>query len=232
VVGTGGNQTITGQKDFTGGITVSGDQVVRETNAQTITGQKTFAGAAPQIFSQGITVGGGTAAFSTTETHSGTESHSGTETHTGKASFSHSDNQWVAAVDQVNTESNSTTSYLPGTNPVGVAFTAPPSGRVMITLSSYFGQTTNTNEAIVSFSLRTGNVIGSGTVVLGASGNRALVCGMAVNASAPARLQASRRIAVTGLTPGSPYNVRIEFATSPAGAVAIFTREIIVEPCF
>lgn len=232
VVGTGGNQTITGQKDFSGGITVSGDQVVRETNAQTITGQKTFAGAAPQIFSQGIQVGGGTAAFSTTETHSGSETHSGTETHSGQAQFSHANNQWVAAVDAVNTESNSTTSYLPGANPTGVTFNAPLSGRVMISITSYFGQTTNGNEAIVSFSLRTGAVIGSGTVVLAASGNRALVCGMPVNSGAPARLQATRRVAVTGLTPGNAYNVRIEFATSPAGACAIFSREIIVEPCF
>lgn len=226
VMGTGGTQTVTGSKNFTGGLNINGSAAVDSDSPQTITGQKTFAGAAPQIFSQGIQVGGGTAAFSTTETHSGTE------THTGQASFSNSVNQWVAAVDSVNTESNSTTSYLPGTNPTGVTFTCPPSGRVMITISSYFGQTTNGNEAIVSMSLRTGSTIGSGTVVVGASGTRALVCGMAVNSGAPARLQASRRIAVTGLTPGSAYNVRIEFATSPAGACAIFTREIIVEPCF
>lgn len=226
VVGTGGSQTITGFKNFTGGLQNNGSQVMDlDTPGQTVTQQKIFGGTNPQIFNAGVTVAGA-------ELHSGTESHSGTETHSGTAQFSNAVHQWVAAVDSVNSETNSTTSYLPGTTPTGVVFTCPPSGRVMITISSYFGQTTNANEAIVSFSLRTGGTIGSGTVVVGASGTRALVCGMAVNSGAPARLQASRRVAVTGLTPGSTYNVRIEFATSPAGACAIFTREIIVEPCF
>lgn len=226
VVGTGGSQTITGSKNFTGGLNNNGSPVLdADTAGQTINVQKIFAGSNPQIFNAGQTVSGA-------EAHNGAETHGGTESHTGAAQFSNAVNQWVAAVDTTNSESSTSTSYLPGTTPTGVTFTCPPSGRVMITISSYFGQTTNANEAIVSFALRTGSTIGSGTVVLAATGTRALVCGMAVNSGAPARLQASRRIAVTGLTPGNPYNVRIEFATNPAGAVAIFTREIIVEPCF
>lgn len=226
VVGTGGTQTITGSKNFTGGITQNGSALLDlDTPGQTVNQQKIFGGSNPQIFNAGQTVAGA-------ELHSGTESHSGTETHSGTAQFSNAVHQWVAAVDSVNSESSTSTSFLPGTNPTGVVFTCPPSGRVMVTISSYFGQTTNTNEAIVSFAIRAGGTIGSGAVSVAASGNRALVCGMAVNASAPARLQASRRVAVTGLTPGSVYNVRIEFATSPAGACAIFSREIIVEPCF
>lgn len=239
VVDTGSVQTITASKNFTGGLNSGGQPVVDIGTTQTINGAKTFA--ANIIAQAGLTISGtsttagpttfnGATTFNVAETHTNTEAHSGTETHTGPVSFTNAVNQWVNAVDTTNTESNSTTTYLPGTNPTGVVFTAPPSGRVMVTITSYFGQTTNTNEAIVSWALRTGGTIGSGTVVLGPSGQRALVCGMAVNASAPARLQASRRSAITGLTPGSVYNVRIEFATSPAGGCAIFTREIIVEP--
>lgn len=215
LVDTGSIQTITASKNFTGGLNNGGSPVVDLASNQTLLGTKTF--------SQNIIALAGL-------TISGTSTTAGPTTFNGTVQLAHGNNMWVNAVDTTNGESNSTTSYLPGTTPTGVTFNAPPSGRVIITISSYFGQTTNANEAIVSFALRTGATIGSGTVVLAATGTRALVCGMAVNASAPARLQASRRLAVTGLTAGNPYNVRIEFATNPAGACVIFTREIIVEP--
>lgn len=214
LVDTGSTQTITGSKNFTGGLNSGGSPVVDLASNQTLLGTKTFS--QNIIALNGLTI-------------SGTSSTNGPTLFNGTVQFT-GVNQWVNSVDTVNGETNSTTSYLPGTTPTGVVFTAPPSGRVIVTISSYFGQTTNANEAIVSFAVRTGGTIGSGTVVLSPSGNRALVCGMAVNASAPARLQASRRLAITGLTAGSTYNVRIEFATSPAGACAIFTREILVEP--
>lgn len=127
-------------------------------------------------------------------------------------------------------ETSFSATYGPGTTPVGVTFVAPPTGKIYVNVSAYFGQSTNQKEAIVAYVLRTGGTIGSGTVVLAASGNRALVCGMAVNTSAPARLEATRRQLITGLTPGSTYNVQIEFATTAGGGCEVFFRELLVEP--
>lgn len=128
-------------------------------------------------------------------------------------------------------DSTTSTTFVAGASPFGITFVAPPSGFGYLTLTSYFGQTTNQKEAIVSETVRTGGTIGSGTVVgSAANGNRALVCGMAVNASAWARLQASRRRPVTGLTPGATYNARVEFATTSGGACEVFYRELLFEP--
>jgi hypothetical protein len=128
-------------------------------------------------------------------------------------------------------DSTTSATFGPGSSPFGITFVAPPSGQVYLTLTAYFGQTTNQKEAIVSESVRSGSTIGSGTLVgTAANGNRALVCGMAVNTSAPARLQASRRRPVTGLTPGSTYNARCEFATTTGGGCEVFWREFLIEP--
>lgn len=135
-----------------------------------------------------------------------------------------------AFAESTTDDSTTSTTFVAGASPLGVVFTAPTSGIVFVTLSAYMGQTNSTNEAVVSFAVRTGGTIGSGTVVLGPSGDRSLVCGMAVVTSAPARLQASRRYPVTGLTTGSTYNVRVEFATSPAGTCEVFKRELLIEP--
>jgi hypothetical protein len=127
--------------------------------------------------------------------------------------------------------STTSTSFVAGSPAFGVTFVAPPSGKVYLTLTAYFGQTTNQKEAIVSEAVRTGGTIGSGSLVgSGANGNRALVCGEAVNASAPARMQASRRRLVTGLTAGSTYNARVEMATTSGGGCEVYYRELLVEP--
>lgn len=128
-------------------------------------------------------------------------------------------------------DSTTSTTFVPGSSPFGITFVAPPSGQVLLTLSAYFGQTTVQKEAIVSESVRSGSTIGSGTLVgTAANGNRALVCGMAVVTSAPARLQASRTRLVTGLTPGSTYNARCEFATTSGGGCEVFWREFLIVP--
>lgn len=136
----------------------------------------------------------------------------------------------VTGSDDTDVSTTSAT-FVAGSPAFGVAFTAPPSGMVILTLSAYFGQTTNQKEAIVSEAVRTGSTIGSGSLVgSGANGNRALVCGMAVNASAPARLEASRTRLVTGLTAGSSYNARVEFATTAGGGCEVFWRELLIVP--
>lgn len=85
---TDSSQTISGLKDFTGGLRRSGSNVVDEGSAQTITGQKTFGGSNPVLVQAGMTASGALA-WNGTETHGGVqtfnaaETHNGTETHNG-----------------------------------------------------------------------------------------------------------------------------------------------------
>lgn len=123
------------------------------------------------------------------------------------------------------------TTFVPGAAPVGVAFVAPPSGNVFITLGAYFSQSQNLQASIVSYTVRTGGTIGSGTTFgVAANSDRALVCGRSVNASAPALLQADIRDYWPGLTPGNTYNARVEFQVTSGGNMDVLKRKLIVEP--
>lgn len=129
------------------------------------------------------------------------------------------------------------TSYVAGSTAFGVTFVAPPSGKVYITLSGYFSMSINGGAALMSWTLRTGGTIGSGTTVgTAANANRALICGYSVNDSAPALFQGSRRSYVSGLTAGNTYNVRVECAVDAASGLpgtktmTVTYRELLIEP--
>lgn len=122
------------------------------------------------------------------------------------------------------------TTYAAGGTPVGVAFVAPASGKVAITFSCGFLQNINTFVTIISCEVKTGGTVGSGTLAgAAANGDRALVCGRAVNSGAVAQSQASRRVFYTGLTAGATYNVRMMHAVD-GGSGTITYREVMVEP--
>lgn len=122
------------------------------------------------------------------------------------------------------------TTFIPGGTVVGTAFTAPSSGKVAITFSCGFLQNINTNVTIISCEVKTGGTIGSGTLAgAAANGDRALVCGRAVNSGAVAQSQGSRRVLYTGLTPNATYNVRMMHAVD-GGSGTITYREVLVEP--
>lgn len=127
-------------------------------------------------------------------------------------------------------QNNTTTTFVAGSPVCGLTFVAPPSGAVLITLSAYFAQKINQQTAIVSYTVRTGGTIGSGTTVgTAANANRALVAGDAVNSGAIARNQASRSKRHPGLTPGSTYNVQVEFQTTATGNCEVYYRELLVQ---
>lgn len=208
VVATQGDQTISGSKTFTSKPQVSGMALVSTTEVQTITGAKTFSGA---------------------ETHTGAETHSGPETHSGQVQFTS-----MRPVSNVSTndEDIASTSYQSGSTLVGTAFTVPDSGQVWVTFSGYISQTIGGSRAILSFRIGTGATVGGGSDILLPSSDRSLVCGTAVNASQPAELQATRRVKVSGLTPGQVQNVVLQGAVNPSGHCLIFLREVHVEPIF
>lgn len=122
------------------------------------------------------------------------------------------------------------TSFAAGASPVGVAFTAPPSGSVLIHLSAILAQNINTQATFVSCEVKTGATIGSGTLAGGAANSdRGLTVGRAVNSGAVALLQAGRPVLYTGLTPGAIYNVRVMHCVD-GGSGTVFFRELIVVP--
>lgn len=240
LVDTDSVQNIPGRKIFDDLETTGGGDVVTVGAAQTITGAKTF-DVVPTTTPNGAvaTLGGtqtftGTKTFTNTvqtgtESHAGAETHAGTETHSGL--ISHTSSIMRPSVNSSTADEVVTSvPFVAGVAPVGLAFTAPPSGQVYVTLSAYFSQVINQQSSFVSFAIRNGSTIGSGTSVLASSGDRALVCGDTITTGAPCRLQASRRALIVGLTPGSPFNVQIEMSTTSGGNNTTFYREILVEP--
>lgn len=87
-----------------------------------------------------------------------------------------------------------------------VVFTAPINGKVRIFLNGRLVNTSNVATAFyISTEVRTGGTVGAGSVVLGPSNGRAI--GTSVGASATI-FEAGRADTLTGLTPGTTYNVQ------------------------
>jgi hypothetical protein len=116
------------------------------------------------------------------------------------------------------------TTYIQGGTVVGVVFTAPTTGRVMVIWGVRLQSNTAAVRAVASASVRNGSSIGAGTLVDGATDQSA------IESAAQARAQASRHRTVTGLTAGSTYNAVIEHKVSAAGNGDIFDRDIAVIP--
>lgn len=115
----------------------------------------------------------------------------------------------------------------------GIVFTAPPSGKVWVTVGGITSSANNGHAAIIGWEMREGNVIGSGFVFKGTDISFALVGGKAVTAGGVAQIGASRRRQIGGLTPGQQYNVRTMHWLDPGPATCgLIDREISVEPVF
>ncbi|MEV5629191.1 hypothetical protein [Micromonospora tulbaghiae] len=134
---------------------------------------------------------------------------------------------------QTANDTNGTTTYIPGTSH-GVAFTAPPSGKVYVFVSASLATNavTSTAGAWLSFEVRAGSTVGSGTVALAADDTRAAGPWRPNNpASGYKYAPASARILVTGLTAEGSYNVRTMFRTDDGSATAaVLNRYLTVEP--
>lgn len=130
------------------------------------------------------------------------------------------------------------TPYVAGSNPCGLVFTAPPSGAVYVTVTSRFKENVVQNVAFVSYSIRAGNTIGSGTSFFAAADDFALAAGASVSTLGPDVEGGSRRKLHTGLVPGSLYNVQVEFHSVTegggvgGGTITVHARELLVEPVF
>jgi hypothetical protein len=119
---------------------------------------------------------------------------------------------------------NNTASFAPGSN-CGVSFTAPSNGKVYVTVSGHMQQSTAPAFCYLSYEIRSGATVGSGTVFFAALTDYGIGIGGAVGV----RICASRRKLISGLTAGTPYNIRTMHLCT-GGTFDIFGREIAVEP--
>lgn len=122
------------------------------------------------------------------------------------------------------TTSTTFTSVVSPANVLGVAFTAPASGKVMLHMvcdlvtSGGAGQFAEAAPAV-----RTGAVLASGSVVLAAAHDRAVIAYNGI------QLRAGITYRLTGLTPAASYNAVMEHANS-SGTGTFRWREITVVP--
>lgn len=119
------------------------------------------------------------------------------------------------------TTSTAFTATLTGGTSCGLAFVAPASGSVLIhnTMNGFNGG----GASFGAFEVRAGGTVGSGAVFQAAVDTKAIVLGAASLAMTYTTL-------VTGLTPGSIYNVRQMFRVS-AGTGTYAWKELCVGPC-
>jgi hypothetical protein len=139
--------------------------------------------------------------------------------------------QPVEATGSVTNGTTTSTAYvnsLTTTGIHGVAFIAPPSGKIQVIGRSAGGNATVGFYAQLDWEVRNGSTIGSGTLFRTANNNTA-----AVHLSSTAGGQGSLNISglLSGLTPGASYNACLTFATSNASNAASFNRrQIAVYP--
>lgn len=128
-------------------------------------------------------------------------------------------------VEDATNDTESSTVYVAGDNPAGTAFTAPPSGKVIIRCYHQIDLPTTTASAFGSFVLRTGATVGSGTVVRAAHDDRSITIG-------PATTGASGEMSwlEVGLTPGSSYNVQTAQRVTAGSSIIFEHRRLLVEP--
>jgi hypothetical protein len=124
------------------------------------------------------------------------------------------------------TTSTTYTATLTGGTTCSFSFVAPPSGQVMVHNTTNLSNSL-TSGVLMSFEIRTGAVVGSGTVVQAAddqnSNQSSGVAGVGNRATVSTP--------VTGLTPGATYNIRQMFRVS-AGTGTYISKRLTVVPLF
>lgn len=130
--------------------------------------------------------------------------------------------------DGTTTSTTFTTTRSGATSPVGVAFAAPPSGKVEVGINAALtssAETTSAYYVIVGYQIRTGSTLASGTVIESPSDSLSIQ-GYGVN---------TRRYGMThlidGLTAGSSYNITCMYRVGNASNTGSINRiELIIRP--
>jgi hypothetical protein len=120
------------------------------------------------------------------------------------------------------TTSTSYTATLTGGTACGIAFVAPPSGKVEITWTNEQSNS-GASFSLCTIRVRTGATVGSGSDFLATSDN----IQTAVNGTSSTTV--TRMRLVTGLTPGSNYNVQNLYRVG-ANTGTFLRKNLIVKP--
>jgi hypothetical protein len=145
-----------------------------------------------------------------------------------KADKSTNSNVPVEVDEQTLLGSQANTTFAAGSPVCGTTFVAPDSGKVFITVSGEIRGNASNAFARLGYEVRAGSVIGSGTVQTAAADNRSVVAGAVATGVTDFRVGASRETLVTGLTPGSTYNVRTMHKTN-TGTFNVYSRELLIK---
>jgi hypothetical protein len=120
------------------------------------------------------------------------------------------------------TVSTTSTSYVALAGNPGLSFTAPTSGRVIIAIGAALTGSAADTYAMMGFQVRTGAVIGSGTIIQAADNNE-VVANLGLSDVA-----ASHVSLVSGLTAGDPYNVQVLYKMLSGTGTAFFARRNVI----
>jgi hypothetical protein len=123
-----------------------------------------------------------------------------------------------------------TTTRTAATSPVGVSFTAPPSGKVKVHWAAGLAGSTTGGSAfyLCTFQIRTGTTIGSGTSFVAGDDNKSLQVTNLVSANG--EKQMGRTELVIALTAGNSYNVSLMFRVG-AGTGTFSRVSVTLDPC-
>lgn len=123
------------------------------------------------------------------------------------------------------TTSSTFTNTLTTSGIRGVVFISPPSGKVLIH-GAAGGSNNNNNQTFLSFEVRTGGTVGSGTVVLSSNENVA-----SENLNEVNRISRHNVMGiVTGLTAGTTYNAALTYRGIGGSTNTYNRRHIVVQP--
>lgn len=104
----------------------------------------------------------------------------------------------------------------------GVAFTAPASGRVLVSIGSAFDNGAADTYGVMSFQIRTGTTVGAGTIIF------AVTDDTSVGVLGTNDVTAGRTSLVTGLIAGNPYNVQCLYKRLAGTGTAFYARRSVV----
>lgn len=143
----------------------------------------------------------------------------------------------TASVYESSNDTTSSATYVPGTS-CGLAYVAPSSGSVKITLSCWIGTNATAvsganRGTFISTATKTGAVVGSGSSFLTPDDSRAMLLGNQTTAAGFKYVAMSYVFLVTGLTPGSSYNTQYHMRSiNAADSAAYHHRRMIAEPVY
>lgn len=127
------------------------------------------------------------------------------------------------AVENTAQSGITSTSYAAGANVCGTAFIAPVTGRVQVNFRAFLDNTTAGLVTVVSFEMREGSTVGSGTIF------RAVDDNTSIARRGTNQVRGGMAVPVEGLTPAAAYNVRLMHRVT-GGSGTVDDREISVQP--